>query len=1058
MTSLILNQVRPDAVVLVPAQAAKGIFRRFQRSSSPDLTVNHQDDQALTYALARVRSLDPDRTQSVVKSDSLTLSHRLVAQIEDAFASPLGLPPLIQGLSFAAKMQGTIGSADARLAWWWERNGRKESVPRTETVLFPEIPERRMRIPDAIYQAIKLAEEFDPGAPIESHWRALATYKTFLGNAAGTVLDPFLEGLKIVSVGRLSLEVTDPDDHRFAPIPVSTDEDEFLLSASNTLSFQAAVRNRGEQPTYRLSDGTFAVIDRSAAPVLKVIADAMKADIEGRKSFIVDAPRLIAEAIEQQFRDTGAINDETPPETAVELIERTVDEGWTETTGWSDRVIGVGVVASAPSEIDEGSGLPWLLPTMSPTVGECLGALADEEVSDTILMLQRALLAGEKSFDLHTGTVPVNSEVIEALKRREALLSEPAPIAAEPAEAYLPIVHANLHDLDYFADVEPRTGSETKLPETVSADLRGYQTNSFFWQVEAWKAGLPGVLNADEQGLGKTLQTLSFLAWLKHQMEIGEVEAAPVLIVAPTSLLRNWQAEIELHLVQNTLGPIHRLYGTALSGWRNEKARGRDIGDGTVHLDLSSLHGKPGVIITTYQTLANYAVSFAGLKCAAAVFDEMQFIKNPRTQRAQAAKAVQADFSIGLTGTPIENKTQDLWSILDVICPGALGPLAGFNRVFAKPSANRLAQLQQALFQKSGTRPALCLRRTKIEADPTIPPKVRIMYPRQMPPAQAIRYDEARAKQGGILQVLQHIRRVSAHPGIIEGELINDFVGASARTSAAMDILRFIKSKDERALVFVENRDIQAWFIEILNLEFSLNVMLINGDTSIDDRQWITKQFQRDRGKNDGFDVLVLGPRAAGTGLTLTAANHVIHLTRWWNPAVEEQCNDRTHRIGQTRPVTVHLPMAVHPDLGPASFDCLLHRLISQKTGLASNVLRPLNVEEDDLKQLHNASVTGRIVDEGPRSFSLADGLPGRPDIQITTLAEDIIRISSDDWPNRLVVAAHKDGSEILHFVDDQVDHVISIMPPDQSERLAAQMPVSTIEDSRLWPDFLIPY
>lgn len=1058
MISLILSEVRQEAIVLVPVQAAKGIFRKFQRSSSPDLTVIHQEDRALTYALARVRSLDPERTQSVVKSDSLTISHRLVAQIEDVFAAPLGLPHLINGLSFAAKMQGTIGSSDARLAWWWERNGRKESVPRTGAILFPDMPERRMRIPDAIYQAIRLSEEFEPDAPIETHWRALATYKTFLGNAAGTVLDPFLEGLKIVSVGRLSLEVTDPDDYRFAPTPISTAEDDFLLSHSNKLSFQAAVTSRGEQPTYRLTDGTFAVIDRSAAPVLKVIAQAMNEGIVGRKAFIADAPRLIAEAIEQHFRDTGAINDETPPEMSVELIERTVDEGWTETTGWSDRVIGVGVAVPAPSEIDEGSGLPWLPPTMSPTVGECLGALADEEVADTILMLQRALLSGAKSLDLHTGTVPVTSEVIEALKRRAALLSEPAPIDAEAADAYLPIVHANLHDLDYFADVQPRSGSETKLPKTVSADLRGYQTNSFFWQVEAWKAGLPGVLNADEQGLGKTLQTLSFLAWLNHQIEMCEVEPAPVLIVAPTSLLGNWQAEIDLHLTQNALGPVHQLYGTALSAWRNDKAGGRDIGDGTVHLDLSPLYGKRGVIITTYQTLANYAVSFAGLKCATAVFDEMQFIKNPRTQRAQAAKAVQADFWIGLTGTPIENKTQDLWSILDVICPGALGPLAAFNRVFAKPSANRLAQLQQALFQKSGARPALCLRRTKIEADPTIPPKVRIMYPRPMPPTQAIRYDEARAKQGGILQVLQHIRRISAHPGMIEGELINDFVGASARTGAAMDILRFVKSKGERALVFVENRDIQAWFVEILNLEFDLNVMLINGDTSIDDRQWITKHFQRDRGDDDGFDVLVLGPRAAGTGLTLTAANHVVHLTRWWNPAVEEQCNDRTHRIGQTRPVTVHLPMAVHPELGPASFDCLLHRLISRKIGLASNVLRPLDVDEHDLKQLHDASVSGRVVDEGPQAFSLADGLPGRSDIQITSLADDIIRVSSKNWPNRLVVAAHKDVRLISEFVDESTDHVVSILPTGDSAKFGGYVPISIVKDSRLWPDFLVPY
>jgi hypothetical protein len=273
-----------------------------------------------------------------------------------------------------------------------------------------------------------------------------------------------------------------------------------------------------------------------------------------------------------------------------------------------------------------------------------------------------------------------------------------------------------------------------------------------------------------------------------------------------------------------------------------------------------------------------------------------------------------------------------------------------------------------------------------------------------------------------------------------------------------MDILRFVKSKGERALVFVENRDIQAWFIEILNLEFGLNVMLINGDTSVDDRQWITERFQRDRGDDDGFDVLVLGPRAAGTGLTLTAANHVVHLTRWWNPAVEEQCNDRTHRIGQTRPVTVHLPMAVHPDLGPASFDCLLHRLISRKIGLASDVLRPLEVDEHDLKQLYEESVSGHVVDEAPQVFSFADGLPGRSDIQITSLADDIIRVSSNNWPNRLVVAAHKDATLISKFVDELTDHVVSIAPPYDSAKWEKDVPISIVNDSRLWPDFLIPY
>lgn len=332
------------------------------------------------------------------------------------------------------------------------------------------------------------------------------------------------------------------------------------------------------------------------------------------------------------------------------------------------------------------------------------------------------------------------------------------------------------------------------------------------------------------------------------------------------------------------------------------------------------------------------------------------------------------------------------------------------------------------------------------------------MYPRQMPHAQAIRYDESRSKTGGILQVLHHIRRVSAHPGLIEGELTNDFVGASARTQAVMDILRFVKSKGERALVFVENRDIQAWFIEIINLEFGLNAMLINGDTSIDDRQEITNRFQRDREEGDDFDVLVLGPRAAGTGLTLTAANHVIHLTRWWNPAVEEQCNDRTHRIGQTRPVTVHLPMAIYPDLGPGSFDCLLHHLISRKTGLASNILQPLDVDDQDLRRLHDASVTGRVVDEEPRPFSFAESLPGRDDLEVTFLADEVIRISSDRWPSTILVAAGSGIQNHSAFVDEATEHIVLINREGTHEIRDSSVPLTVLSDDRLWPDFILPY
>ncbi|MCF1502461.1 DEAD/DEAH box helicase [Afifella sp. H1R] len=1019
-----------------------------------------QDDQELALALARVRSLDPEGAQSVFRPTSLTLSHMLVARIEEAFAPALGLPSFEQDLVFAATMKGTLGSPDARLAWHWERAGRTEIVPRQGAILFPQAPSRRRRIPASLLDAIGVADGFDAAAPLPEHWRALAAFRTSLGKAAKHAdPDRFLRDLRLVPVSRIGLDVCDNDPAAFVPVPIGSDSGDDgeagpVLEGEALASFQAAVAKRGALPAYRLADGSYAVIDASAAPVLEVVAKAMKGTDAQRRAFIDHAPRLIEEALERHFRKAGRIEDGTAPEQAAELVAAALEEGWAETDRWSARVTEIGLVVPLEMELGPGSGLPWLPKTVEFTLGELLGAIADVEVEGVINQMQRALLAGEKVLALNVGDIPVQPVVLEALKRRLAMLKAAEDSTIDPAEAFLPLIRDNLLDLDYFANARPRFSGAAELPAAVSSGLRAYQKRTFNWQIAAWKAGMPGLLNADEQGLGKTLQTLAFLTWLTEEMKAGRTPRAPILIVAPTSLLRNWQDEIEMHLTADALGPVHRFYGGTISEWRKE--RGRDIGDGEVHLDVSPVEGVIGVVITTYQTLANYAVSLNQLHFSVAVFDEIQFAKNPRTQRAIAVKGVNAEFRIGLTGTPIENRSQDLWSVIDAIAPGALGALSGFNRLFERPQGDRLDQLRRALFTAPPGCTPLCQRRTKVEADPTIPPKVRFLYARPMPPSQAIRYDEARAKTGGILPVLQHIRRVSAHPGIIDSELTNDFIGASARTEAALDVLRYVHSRQERALVFVENLDLQAWMAELLKIEFDLpEVMIINGGTSVNDRREITRRFQRHLERDEGFDVLLLGPRAAGTGLTLTAANHVIHLTRWWNPAVEEQCNDRTHRIGQTRQVCIHLPLAIHPTLGPGSFDCLLHRLISGKRQLASNVLQPSDVSEDDLKKLHASVISGEVLEEA-EAPPLGEALPGRDDLFLETVDQDVVRIRSTDWEGAVLVAKGREGARNLeaHLSGDVCQ---AIVIASDSIPWRSNVPLSRLTDCRLWPYFGLP-
>lgn len=260
------------------------------------------------------------------------------------------------------------------------------------------------------------------------------------------------------------------------------------------------------------------------------------------------------------------------------------------------------------------------------------------------------------------------------------------------------------------------------------------------------------------------------------------------------------------------------------------------------------------------------------------------------------------------------------------------------------------------MFRAVGGKPALALRRLKETVARDLPSKSQLLHPRRMPEIQASAYEDARLKlaQGGLgaaLKMLHHIRTVSVHPASRLQD--SDFISASARVQVTFDVLRRIAAKRERCLVFIEHRQIQYRFIELARAEFGLDrIDLINGDTPIPQRQAIVNRFQRHLDNDGGFDILVLGPKAAGIGLTLTAATHVLHLSRWWNPAVEEQCNDRVHRLGQTRPVTVHVPMAIHPGYREHSFDCLLHSLMQRKRKLARSALWPMGDTPADVSEL----------------------------------------------------------------------------------------------------------
>jgi SNF2 family DNA or RNA helicase len=278
--------------------------------------------------------------------------------------------------------------------------------------------------------------------------------------------------------------------------------------------------------------------------------------------------------------------------------------------------------------------------------------------------------------------------------------------------------------------------------------------DSFRWKLDAWAAGLPGVLNADEQGLGKTLQAIAFLAWMKENMSRAEGgRTGPVLVVAPTSLLENWELEVDKHLRAPALGNVIRLYGSALGGKKKPGRQGVETESGNAILDLSDLHeailegrGHRYWVLTTYTTLTNYQHSLAKIPFSTAVFDEIQNVKNPTTLSAKAAMAVNADFRIGLTGTPIENSTVDLWAIMEQITPGRFGSLSDFRARFGEPAEGNMRELYAQLFEPQDGLPPVALRRLKQEVAKDLPAKGRRIHPRLMPEVQATAYEEARRK------------------------------------------------------------------------------------------------------------------------------------------------------------------------------------------------------------------------------------------------------------------------------------------------------------------------
>ncbi len=502
-----------------------------------------------------------------------------------------------------------------------------------------------------------------------------------------------------------------------------------------------------------------------------------------------------------------------------------------------------------------------------------------------------------------------------------------------------------------------------------------------------------GALLADDMGLGKTLSTLLFLSeW--HQAWLNKVGDTPpaCLVVCPLSLVDNWRQEIEIAFTED-LNPFSRViraipdgslrdfFATPdgkdrikIDGDLPEKAveqYGLRFGDGS----KDSLDQPGTIVLTTYTTLRDYRFSFAGCNWSSVIFDEAQNIKNPNALQTVAAKALKGFFRIALSGTPVENHLGDLWSLMDAVEPGALGSFNEFRAEWIRPIRNDPSQLEVIGEALRVRLDPLILRRTKEGSLKGLPKKNFVPVRLKMTAEQAVLYDEIlhcanapvdderpEQRANRWLASMWELRRISLHPALlgdapVEGasnvRRSRDFFCRSAKLGWLLEQLDGIRANGEKVLIFSIQKKLQDLLSSHLSEIYGVKVPVINGDTkAISSRKPNETRLGLIAGfsNTDGFGICVLSPIAAGAGLNITAANHVIHLERHWNPAKEDQATDRAYRIGQTKDVHVYLPMLEHPTREITTFDTGLDRLISQKKRLAGSLglipVQPVSMDE----------------------------------------------------------------------------------------------------------------
>lgn len=534
--------------------------------------------------------------------------------------------------------------------------------------------------------------------------------------------------------------------------------------------------------------------------------------------------------------------------------------------------------------------------------------------------------AGDGSVPLRGREVLVGPELarkarmpdIRALNALDALALALTGRAEIDGEVHLVEVRGWLAELRNELESQPAGGTELEDPVGLVGDLRPYQREGVAWLDRMVSLGLGGCL-ADDMGLGKTVMLIAL-----HLLRVDRDRAGgPTLVVCPTSIVANWEREIRRFAPGQE---VLRYHGPGRS--------------------LDGLGG--GFVVTSYGTLRSDVAELSSVDWGLIAADEAQHVKNHRTAGAKALRLLPGRARVALTGTPVENDLEELWSILDWTTPGLLGGIGEFRKRWVKPIEEGRDHERTSEFRALVG--PFVLRRRKSDPGilPELPPKTEADHTVTLTDEQVRLYEASVAsmmeriagtsgigRRGLVLEAITSLKQICNHPAQFLGEPDAKLEGRSGKMELFDDLIQTAVAEGGSALVFSQYVGMAKLLVRRLG-ELEVQCGFLHGGTGIARRQELVDLFQMGE-----FPVFVLSLKAGGQGLNLTAADHVIHYDRWWNPAVEEQATDRAHRIGQDSVVEVH-------------------RLIAEGT------------VEDHIAELHSRKreLAEAVVESGPEAFT----------------------------------------------------------------------------------------